>query len=100
MISEVFSALHILSLNVYFLVSVGSSKNENCLKRRKKDKSLILFLDLLTISSLLWFGYRILAIRLYRMALRLLETKQLIKQCSIGGLGMVGVLCPHHPLKS
>ena len=30
------------------------------------------------------------------MALRLVETKLLIKQCSTGGLGVIGMLCPHH----
>ena len=30
------------------------------------------------------------------MALRLVETKLLIKQCFTGGLEVIGMLCPHH----
>lgn len=55
MISKVFSALHVLSLDIYFLVPVESFKNSSCLKRMKKKKRFIvlLFLDLLIISSLM-----------------------------------------------
>lgn len=36
MISKVFSAFHVLNLNIDFLVSVESFKNASCLKRMKK----------------------------------------------------------------
>lgn len=52
MISKVFSAFHVLNLNIDFLVPVESFKNAGCLKRMKK-KVLMLFLNLPIISSLL-----------------------------------------------